>query len=216
MLLENQRIAMKAYIDALPQPPIELHVTGSSCKRQSPDLQQLLSDIRQRKWDEVALYSVCLSGRDHAFDIELWRTCARTGCVLRYVANGISSDAPNAKVIFEVISSLAQCDREDVSARTKAGLARARAHYAANGKKWPGGKGKGMLSQKTLNNLKTIRGLLAQNYSVREIAQATQSSFHTIINIKRMSGAEYRRYVRHGNPPKSGVPALSRRERGKR
>ena len=201
LVLENQRLGVSAYVDKLPEKPQELHIVGSTFKKKIPELEQLLRDVRAGKFDELVFYSVCRTGRDHLYDVMLWRTCEETGTRLRYIANGIDSHEPNSKIIFNFLSTMGEVERENISMRTKAGIRRAKQQAADRGEAldWHCGKPRGCLSHDTLKHLKHIRIMLGNDCSFREIAEVYHVSFSTIRKIKCMSDTEVDAYVKHGN-----------------
>ena len=115
-------------------------VSGSKDSR--PELNQLMFDMRQRKFNTVVVYKLDRLGRSLRHLIELMGELEEKGIAFQSLQESIDTSSSGGKLIFHMFGALAEFERNLIQERTKAGLAAAR----ARGRK--GGRRKSLSSQK--------------------------------------------------------------------
>ena len=100
-------------------------VSGSKTSR--PALDQLLADGHRRKFDAVLVWKLDRLGRSLSHLIRLVDQFGSLGVDLISLRDtGMDTTGPTGKLIFHVLASVAEFERDLIRERTKAGLASAR------------------------------------------------------------------------------------------
>lgn len=184
---KNQLHAMRDEIAKLPVTPTIRHITATNWRRAIPEMEDLLAEIQQDRWDEVWFWRVCRAGRNHEFDVQLWNRCCEHDVNLRFLANGLSTERTQDRLMFNLLSATADYEREVLSYRTREGIARYRADLAARKVKDTfGGSKKGRIIGKTRDAIPAILGLASLDFSHRKIAAQLKQNPKTILKILNM------------------------------
>jgi DNA invertase Pin-like site-specific DNA recombinase len=126
--IENQR---QVLIDYLDRRNFELYKiyedigTGSNEKR--PQLNELLSEARKRKFDAVLVWKFDRFARSTSFLIRALDEFHSLGIDFISYDENIDTSSAMGKVMFTVISAFAEFEKSILVSRTKLGLERARA-----------------------------------------------------------------------------------------
>ncbi len=134
-------------------------MTGT--KRNRPELEKLLE--RLTEGDTVVVESLSRLGRSTKDLIWLMETFNAKGVNLVSLKESIDTTTSTGKLLFTLMSALAQFERDVLADRTKEGLAAAR----ARGRKG----GRPPVSRETIK--KAIKLYNTQQYTVREITELT-------------------------------------------
>ncbi len=134
-------------------------MTGT--KRNRPELEKMLE--RMTKGDTVVVESLSRLGRSTKDLIELMETFNQKGVNLISLKESIDTTTSTGKLLFTLMSALAQFERDVLSERTREGLSSARAR---------GRKG-GRPSANESAVKKAVRLYRTNEYSVKEICDLT-------------------------------------------
>jgi DNA invertase Pin-like site-specific DNA recombinase len=115
----NQLFGMKKFIKSLPSRPRIVEEHGSSFHKPLPLLTGIIEDITLGLVDELAIWKVDRTSRDHGVDASLWRLCERVGCRLRYVADRLDSKEKGHRQLFDMLSIMGEHERMTISERVK-------------------------------------------------------------------------------------------------
>ena len=100
-------------------------VSGSKTSR--PALDQLLADAHRRKFDAVLVWKLDRLGRSLGHLIRLVEQLGSLGVDLVSLRDtGMDTTGPTGKLIFHVLASVAEFERDLIRERTRAGIASAR------------------------------------------------------------------------------------------
>ncbi len=144
----------------------------SGTKDSRPALNELMNDAKKRRFDAVLVWRFdrfALSTKHLILALEAFKNLDID--FVSYQEN-IDTSSPLGSAIFTIISAVAQLERDIIAERVKAGLRRAR----ENGKTL--GRPKG-----TAHDVDAIHRLKSEGLSVRQIAQALQTSKSTVARL---------------------------------
>ena len=96
--------------------------SGKSLNR--PGIQQMMLDVRRHSFDAVMIVKVDRLSRDVIDAIQTLETLRAAGVSLVITEEGIDTTTAWGKAIFNIIATLAELDRSNISERTKMGLQR--------------------------------------------------------------------------------------------
>jgi len=126
---ENQKFGLDLHVRSLPYDPSIIDITASNWKRPIKELEQLVSDIKAAKLDEVHFWAVDRTGRKHDWDVAFWNTCVKHNVLLWYIGDDLRSDRPKDRTKFYRKSVDAEEERDQISERTKLSFSRRKAAY---------------------------------------------------------------------------------------
>lgn len=154
--LDRQIDALKKYgVDVI----YNEKMTGT--KKERPELTKMLDRIT--KGDTVVIESLSRLGRSTKDLIELTEIFQSKGVHLVSLKENIDTNSPTGKLLFTLMSAIAQFERDLIAERTLEGLKSAR----ARGRK--GGRPK--TNNETIN--KAVKLYKTGQYSIREITELT-------------------------------------------
>jgi DNA invertase Pin-like site-specific DNA recombinase len=99
----------------------------SGVKRGRPSLDRMLKGVARREFDLVAVWSVDRLGRSLNHLLALLGELNARGVGLYLHQQGISTETPQGRTLFQVLGIFAEFERAMLVDRVKAGLARAKA-----------------------------------------------------------------------------------------
>ncbi len=134
-------------------------MTGT--KRNRPELEKMLE--RMTEGDTVVVESLSRLGRSTKDLIWLMETFNKKGVNLVSLKESIDTTTSTGKLLFTLLSALAQFERDVLAERTREGLASARAR----------GRNGGRPSADTADVKKAVKLYLTGEYSVKEIYDLT-------------------------------------------
>ena len=145
-------------------------ISGSKTSR--PKLDEMMKRVRAGEISSVITYSFSRFGRSTIHLISSLEEFNKLGVTFVSVSENLETHTPIGKVIFQILSSLAEFEREQIRSRVKTGLANAKA------------KGKKLGQPKTRNSI-LIQELRKQGFSFRKIAELADCSIGTVANELR-------------------------------
>ena len=106
--------------------------TASGALRDRPELGKVLDYLRPG--DTLVVWKLDRLGRSISHLIEIVTALGDRGIGFRSLTEGFDTTTPGGKLIFHVLASLAEFEREIIRERTNAGLAAARAEGRKGGR----------------------------------------------------------------------------------
>lgn len=136
---ENQIISLKEYVDNRKDWELfKLYQDKVSGAKQSrPQLDQLMKDARQRKFDHVVFWKVDRLGRNAIHVQTIANEWKKLGIDFTITTLGIDTSTTSGRFIFGIMAQFAQMEREMTSERTKLAYQKAK----KQGKHWGRPKG---------------------------------------------------------------------------
>ena len=98
----------------------------SGAKVIRPGLENLLSDVRRHKLDVVMVWALDRLGRSLSQLLSLAEEFRSLGVDLCVHTQAIDTSSPHGRMVYQIISSFAELERELLRERVRAGLAHAR------------------------------------------------------------------------------------------
>ena len=140
----------------------------SGAKTERPGLSEAMN--LARNGDTLVIWKLDRLGRSMKGLVELAAELSARGVELRSLTDGIDTGTPKGRLLFHILASIAEMERELIRERTMAGL------LASRGK---GGRGKGRKSVLTPKKRATATKLLAAGDRPQDIAEAIGISVAT-------------------------------------
>jgi len=140
----------------------------SGAKTERPGLSEAMN--LARNGDTLVIWKLDRLGRSMKGLVELAAELSARGVELRSLTDGIDTGTPTGRLLFHILASIAEMERELIRERTMAGL------LAARGK---GGRGKGRKSVLTPKKKATAAKLLAAGDRPQDVAEAIGVSVAT-------------------------------------
>lgn len=125
---ENQLQELRRYVQARGWTAAEYVDRGvSGAKDRRPALDQLLADVRRRRFDVVVCWRLDRLGRNLKHLITLLEDLQALGVAFVSLAEGIDATTPAGKLQMHILGAIAEFERARIQERVRAGLARAKA-----------------------------------------------------------------------------------------
>jgi len=105
-------------------------ISGTIPLHERDEGRRLLDDAKEGKFDTVLVYKLDRLGRSLLVIVDAHDRLQTAGVSLRSATEPIDTSTPSGRLIFQMLASFAEYDRESIRERTQAGLHRA----ARNGK----------------------------------------------------------------------------------
>ena len=138
--------------------------TGKTMRR--PGMEKLEADVSASKVGTVVVWRVDRLGRTAAGVLAFLEQLDVAGVKFVAVRDGFDSDTPAGRLVRGVLAQVAAYEREVISERIAAGIAKAK----ADGKRW-GGRKKGQRTRLTNKRLDAVQALLTAGTKKAEIAR---------------------------------------------
>lgn len=138
--------------------------TGKTMRR--PGMEKLEGDVSAGKVDTVLVWRLDRLGRTAAGVLAFLEQLDVAGVKFVAARDGFDSDNPAGRLVRGVLAQVAAYEREVISDRIRAGIAKAK----AEGKRW-GGRKKGQRTRLTDKRLDAVQALLAAGTKKAEIAR---------------------------------------------
>jgi DNA invertase Pin-like site-specific DNA recombinase len=145
-----------------------------------PELDRLLASLR--KGDTVYIYKLDRLGRSLKHLLDIVAELAFWGVGLVSLTDAINTTSAQGRLVFNLLASLAEFERELIRERTHAGLASARARGRVGGRQ----RGLSEEAERTAIVVETL--YREQQLSVNEIAQRLRISKVTLYKYLRHQG----------------------------
>jgi DNA invertase Pin-like site-specific DNA recombinase len=139
-------------------------ISGAKGRSKRPGFDKLLKGAVRRDFDMVCAWSVDRLGRSISDLIATLQELNGCGCALYLHQQALDTTTPSGRAMFQMLGVFAEFEREMITARVKAGLARAKAQGKVLGKH---------RTPERKVALERARALRAEGKSWREIALET-------------------------------------------
>src|SRR5215217_3428240 len=103
-------------------------VSGTVPLHERPDGRRLLEDARAEKFETLLVYRLDRLGRSLLVIVDAHDRLQVAGASLRSATEPIDTSNPSGRLIFQMLASFAEYERETIGERTRAGLHRAYRH----------------------------------------------------------------------------------------
>jgi DNA invertase Pin-like site-specific DNA recombinase len=133
-------------------------VSGS--KESRPELNRLMADANRRKFDAVVVWKFDRFARSTSHLLRALETFQSLGIDFVSLTEGIDTSTPVGKMVFTILGSVAEMERELIRERIRSGVRNARA------------KGKRLGRPKVTVDASRIAALRASGASYRSVASA--------------------------------------------
>src|SRR5215207_2016115 len=100
-------------------------VSGTVPLHERPEGRRLLKDARAKKFETLLVYRLDRLGRPLLVIVDAHDRLQAGGVSLRAATEPIDTSTPSGRLIFQMLASFAEYERETISERTRAGLHRA-------------------------------------------------------------------------------------------
>src|ERR671920_2408733 len=100
-------------------------VSGTIPLEERPEGRRLLEDAKASKFDAVLVYKLDRLGRSLLVIVDAHDRLQAAGVSLRSATEPIDTFTPSGRLIFQMLASFAEYERETIGERTRAGLHRA-------------------------------------------------------------------------------------------
>jgi len=150
--------------------------SGADANR--PELDRMIADARAHRFSLVLVVKVDRLARSVSNLYSLLSELDEFGVKFHCTDQNISTESATGKLLLSVLAGIAEFERELISDRTKAGLARAKA------------KGSQLGRPAMAVDMSRIRELRAQGVGYRKIAEAIGVSHQTVRNRLRKEGVK--------------------------
>lgn len=125
---ENQLLALRAFAAARSWAPTEFVDSGvSGAKEKRPALDAMLAVVRSRKVDVVACVKLDRLARSVHHLVAMVREFEALGVDLVVLDQAIDTTTPSGRLLFHVLASISEFERDLIRDRVLAGLRRAKA-----------------------------------------------------------------------------------------
>jgi DNA invertase Pin-like site-specific DNA recombinase len=133
--------------------------TASGAKDSRPELNRLMADAKQRRFDAVCVWKLDRFGRSLRHLVNALADLESLGVSFISIKDNLDLSTPSGRLMFQIIGAMAEFERSLIQERVKAGLRNARA------------KGRKLGRPRVVVDALKIGSLRSQGRSVREIAE---------------------------------------------
>src|SRR5215216_5301226 len=135
--IKTQREFFDQYCDLYGLEVTEIYaddgVSGTIPLHERPEGRRLLEDARAEKFETILVYRLDRLGRSLLVIVDAHDRLQASGASLRSATEPIDTSNPSGRLIFQMLASFAEYERETIGERTRAGL-----HRAYRNGKFPG------------------------------------------------------------------------------
>jgi DNA invertase Pin-like site-specific DNA recombinase len=135
----------------------------SGAKQDRPSLNQMLNDLRRRRFDVVVVWALDRLARSLKQLLTIGEECRSLGVDLVSLRQNIDTTLPAGRLTFHILGAVAEFERELLRERVKAGMAQAR----RTGKH----VGRPALRKFQASEIERIRELRSMGESIRKLAK---------------------------------------------
>jgi DNA invertase Pin-like site-specific DNA recombinase len=151
----------------------DIGVSGSKDSR--PELNRLMADAKQRRFDAVCVWKLDRFGRSLRHLVNALADIESLGISFVSLKDNLDLSTPSGRLMFQIIGAMAEFERSLIQERVKAGLRNARA------------KGKRLGRPKVIVDTARIAALRAQGLSWAMIGKRVGASEGTVRTVAQQS-----------------------------
>jgi site-specific DNA recombinase len=127
--IEIQRVFLAQYCELYGHEVVETYaddgISGTVPLRERPEGRRLLEDAQAKKFETLLVYRLDRLGRSLLVIVDAHDRLQTAGVALRSATEPIDTSNPSGRLIFQMLASFAEYERETIGERTRAGLHRA-------------------------------------------------------------------------------------------
>ena len=135
---DNQRAAPEAWAKNAGHTVVKVYedlgISGAKGRDQRPRFDAMLTAAVRREFDVLAVWSSDRLGRSLKHLIEVLETIKATGTGLYIHTQALDTTTPSGRAMFGMLAVFSEFEREMISDRVKAGMARIKGDLARDGK----------------------------------------------------------------------------------
>jgi DNA invertase Pin-like site-specific DNA recombinase len=135
----------------------------SGAKQDRPALNQMLNDLRRRRFDVVVIWTLDRLARSLKQLLTIGEECQSLGVDLVSLRQNIDTTLPAGRLTFQILGAVAEFERELLRERVKAGMAQARRTGTHVGRP--------ALRKFQASEIERLRELRSKGESVRKLAK---------------------------------------------
>jgi len=154
--------------------------TGATLNR--PAMAQLERDLRAGLVETIVVWRLDRLGRTALETLAFLEHLESVGVTFISLRDGFDASSPTGRLLRTILAAFAEYEREVLSERIRAGIAKAKAH----GKRW-GGRKPGARTALTPERLRAVRALVAAGTSRAGIARQLGISRSTVYEAIRIN-----------------------------
>jgi DNA invertase Pin-like site-specific DNA recombinase len=140
----------------------------SGCRESRPELNRLMADACQRRFDSVLVWKVDRFGRSLRHLVNALAELGALGVAFVSLRDNLDLSTPSGRLMFAVIGAMAEFERSLIQERVKAGLRNARA------------KGQQLGRPKRVVSREAIARMSSEGLSLRQIAEQLGVGYGTV------------------------------------
>jgi len=174
---ENQLLPLKEYVERMNYELVNIYqdegISGSKGRDQRPALNEMMKDAVKGKFKKVLVFDVSRLGRSLKDLINIMTDMKNQNIDFYFYNQGIDTTSSTGQMMFNLLGVLAQWELGQISERSKAGIARARA------------QGKTIGRPTTINESveKSVLMLRDKEYGIRKIATELKIGVGSVMRI---------------------------------
>ena len=174
---ENQLLPLNEYVERMNYELVNIYqdegISGSKGRDQRPALNEMMKDAVKGKFKKVLVFDVSRLGRSLKDLINIMTDLKNQNIDFYFYNQGIDTTSSTGQMMFNLLGVLAQWELGQISERSKAGIARARA------------EGKTIGRPTTINESveKSVLMLRDKEYGIRKIATELKIGVGSVMRI---------------------------------
>ena len=174
---ENQLLPLNEYVERMNYKLVNIYqdegISGSKGRDQRPALNEMMKDAVKGKFKKVLVFDVSRLGRSLKDLINIMTDLKNQNIDFYFYNQGIDTTSSTGQMMFNLLGVLAQWELGQISERSKAGIARARA------------QGKTIGRPTTINESveKSVLMLRDKEYGIRKIATELKIGVGSVMRI---------------------------------
>lgn len=155
--------------------------TGKTMNR--PVMRELEQDIRQGGISKLVVWRLDRLGRTAGQTLRFLDELEAQGVTFVSVKDGVDASTATGRLLRTILAGFAEYEREVISERVRAGIAKAK----ASGKRW-GGRKAGQRPRLTPKTLDSIKALLSYGVSKTDVARELRLDRSTVYAAVKLLG----------------------------
>ena len=185
---ENQLLPLKEYVERMNYELVNIYqdegISGSKGRDQRPALNEMMKDAVKGKFKKVLVFDVSRLGRSLKDLINIMTDMKNQNIDFYFYNQGIDTTSSTGQMMFNLLGVLAQWELGQISERSKAGIARARA------------QGKTIGRPTTINESveKSVLMLRDKEYGIRKIATELKIGVGSVMRILKKEELKDEKY----------------------
>ena len=185
---ENQLLPLKEYVERMNYELVNIYqdegISASKGRDQRPALNEMMKDAVKGKFKKVLVFDVSRLGRSLKDLINIMTDLKNQNIDFYFYNQGIDTTSSTGQMMFNLLGVLAQWELGQISERSKAGIARARA------------QGKTIGRPTTINESveKSVLMLRDKEYGIRKIATELKIGVGSVMRILKKEELKDEKY----------------------